>query len=60
MLARMTAFIVSSPTTEGLPAFSWDNWESSPHAGMPAVFDFDWLPYISPFHIIPDLGTIDA
>jgi len=45
MVKTMTASIISGPTTQGQPAFSWNNWQDQVHRGMPATFDFDWLLY---------------
>ena len=39
------AWIISGPTSQDLPAFSWENWPQYKgyREGMPDVFDFDWV-----------------
>jgi len=56
LIKTMTANIVSGPTTQGHPAFSWKNWENQVHRGMPETFNFDWLMYTA---IVGPLPTQD-
>ncbi|KAL4446161.1 hypothetical protein ABPG74_021700 [Tetrahymena malaccensis] len=45
LLKDLQSFMISSPTNDGLPYFSWNNWESVPHQGMPDNYNFDWIKY---------------
>jgi len=44
MAMNMTALMISGPPTgRNLPAFSWDNFSTVSHVGLPTVYDYDWV-----------------
>jgi len=43
MVKSLAAYVISGPSHESLPPFSWAAFESTPHIGQPEVFDFDWM-----------------
>lgn len=44
LASKYTAYAISGPTVQGgLPAFSWNRFNKTLHAGMPEVYDFDFI-----------------
>eukprot|EP01123_Difflugia_compressa_P008893 TRINITY_DN2800_c0_g1_i1.p1 TRINITY_DN2800_c0_g1~~TRINITY_DN2800_c0_g1_i1.p1 ORF type:complete len:510 (-),score=103.39 TRINITY_DN2800_c0_g1_i1:59-1417(-) len=39
---NLVAEAINGPTAENLPPFSWSNWETTPHLGIPNVMNFQW------------------
>lgn len=41
---KYAAYAISGPTVQGgLPAFNWNRFNKTLHAGMPEVYDFDFV-----------------
>jgi len=49
LIPNHESWIISGPTSQSVPVFSWNNWPefSSNITGMPMTFNFDWV-FISP------------
>jgi len=58
LVKSLTANIISGPTTQGQPAFSWKSWSNQAHRGMPDTFNFDWLLYTAIVGPIPSQEKI--
>ncbi|XP_051011463.1 phospholipase B-like 1 [Acomys russatus] len=44
LASQYTAYAISGPTVQdGLPAFSWNQFNKTLHVGMPEVYDFDFV-----------------
>ena len=44
MASQLSAWIINGPTTgDNLQPFSWSQFESTSHAGLPKEFDFDFI-----------------
>jgi hypothetical protein len=51
---HLTSWAISGPTHQGLPPFSWANWQNTSHVGQPTVWNFDWQPMYNPFYFMKD------
>jgi len=43
LVNSLAAMVISGPTHEYLPPFSWSQFPGAPHDGQPDLFDYDWM-----------------